>query len=105
MCILESQRILSSLKRSMGTAGREQIVPSLLCFRETPICSTVFSSGAPVLKGCVCVRAGPEEGHGNGEKNGAPILKSRSGRGGDVEPGEGSAQRSHWGFSMIKEGL
>lgn len=81
------------------------ILPSLLCFCENPSAVLYPTLGPPVLKGCGCIRAGPEEGLGNGERNGAPLLQSRSETVGVVEPGEGSVQRFHCGLSVLREGL
>ncbi|PKU46519.1 rna-directed dna polymerase from mobile element jockey- hypothetical protein [Limosa lapponica baueri] len=74
-CVLAAQKancILGHIKRSMASRSREVILP--LCSRETPpglLCPALESS---TQEGHGPVGMGPEEGHENDQRAGAPLL-------------------------------
>jgi len=88
-CTLVAQkatRILGCIKSSVGSRAREGILP-LDSFLLRPH----LESCVPALKPPTQEGAGPEEGHEDDPRAGAPLLRGQAEGAGAVQPGEKKA--------------
>ena len=89
-CLLAAQKansILGCIKRSMTSRAREVILP--FCFHVTPpgvLCPVL---GSPTQEGHGAVGVGPDKGHEDDQRAGAPLLWGQAERAGALQAGEG----------------
>ncbi|PKU34585.1 rna-directed dna polymerase from mobile element jockey-like [Limosa lapponica baueri] len=94
--------ILGCIPSSMASRSREVILP--LCSGETPpgvLCPALESS---TQEGHGPVGAGPAEGHKNGQRAGAPLLRGQAERVGGDQPGEEKAPGRPYNGLPVPEG-
>jgi len=90
-CALAAQqanRILGCIKRSMASWLREVILP--LCSGETSPGVVCPAPEPSAQEGHGPVGAGPEKGHKDDPRAGAPLLQGQTERVGAVQPGQGA---------------
>ncbi|KAK4820564.1 hypothetical protein QYF61_001627 [Mycteria americana] len=106
-CALTAQKashILGCIKRSMASRSREVILP--LCSAEASPRLLHPALEPSAQEGHGAVGAGPEEGHENDLRAGAPILRGQAERVRTVQPGEEKATgRPHSSLPVLKGGL
>ncbi|KAJ7404245.1 rna-directed dna polymerase from mobile element jockey-like [Pitangus sulphuratus] len=101
-CVLTAQtveHIPDCTKSSMASMSRQVILP----LYSAVLCPAL---GFPAQERHGPTRAGPEEGHRNGQRAGALLLRGQVERVGVVQPEEKKAPgRPHHGLSVLKGGL
>jgi len=91
-CVLAAQKtnhILGCIKRSMPSRAREVILPLHSGVTPPGVLRPALEPSARERHGPV--GAGPEEGHKNDPRAGAPLLGGKAERVGAVQPGEEKA--------------
>ena len=87
----ESQPCPGLHQEKRGQQGEGGDSAPLLRSRETPLGVLCPALGAPTSEGHGCVGAGPDEGHEDDQRVGAPLLQGQAEGAGAVQPGEEKA--------------
>jgi len=89
-CVLAAQKAnctLGCIKISMASKSREVILPLYSALVRPHLESCCPALEPPAQEGHGCVGAGPEEGHKDDLRAGAPLLRGQAKRVGAVQPG------------------
>ena len=98
----KTNRILCCIKRSVTSRSREGILPFCSCKTPPGVLCPVL--GLPTQEGHGAVGAGPEEGHEDDQKAGAPPLWGQAERTRALQPGEEKAPGGPDRYLPVAEG-